>query len=136
MKLIFKSGDILEYTKVVTSADIAAFESGKVHDVYSTFSIARDAEWSGRLFVLEMKEEGEEGIGTRITVEHRSPAFIGDEVLYTATFVEITDKGEIVTQYQAHVGKRLIAEGIQGQKILKQEKIDRLFDSIKNVSSD
>ena len=62
----FQPGDVKSFVHVVTEADTARFDSGEVHNVYSTFALARDAEWSGRLFVLEMKEEGEEGIGTAI----------------------------------------------------------------------
>ena len=82
MKNVFKKGDQVQYKKVIQHNEIASFESGTVHEVYSTFAIARDAEWSGRIFVLEMKEEEEEGIGTRISVEHKSPAFVGEEILF------------------------------------------------------
>lgn len=130
MKNPFHSGDILEYKKIVQTVDIAAFESGTVHHVYATFSIARDAEWSGRLFVLQMKEEGEEGIGTYIQVYHRSPALVHEEVLFRSTFEEITEKGEIITSFQAFVGNRLIAEGKQGQRILPKEKLEGLFKKL------
>lgn len=127
MKNIFKKGDTKSFTKVIQPNEIAQFDSGTVHDVYSTFSIAKDAEWSGRLFVLEMKEEGEEGIGTSISVEHKGPAFVGQEVTFTATFQEINDKKEIITSFQAFVGNRLIAQGLQGQRILPKVKIDAIF---------
>jgi predicted thioesterase len=127
MKNIFKKGDTKSYSKVIQPNEIAQFESGTVHDVYSTFSIAKDAEWSGRLFVLEMKEEGEEGIGTSISVEHKGPAFVGQEVTFISTFQEINEKKEIITSFQAFVGNRLIAQGLQGQRILPKVKIDAIF---------
>jgi predicted thioesterase len=130
MKHIFKKGDTKTYTKKVKQEEIASFESGMVHEVYSTFSIAKDAEWSGRLFVLDMKEDDEDGIGTSISVNHKSPAFVGEEIMYIATFEEITDKKEIITSYKAYAGKRLIAEGIQGQRILPKAKIDDIFIQI------
>ena len=130
MKIIFKQGDTKEYTKTVKAEEIAAFESGVVHAVYSTFSIAKDAEWSGRLFVLDMKEEGEEGIGTSISIEHKSPAFVGETIRFVATFEEITIKKEIITTYKAFVGNRLVAEGRQGQRILPKLKIDEIFADI------
>src|SRR3982751_5569421 len=102
----FKPGDTKTYTHLVISLDAARFESGEVHHVYSTFALARDAEWSGRLFVLEMKEEGEEGIGTGITVTHHSPALMGQEVLFTATLAEV-NKNEVIVDYTAMVGNRL-----------------------------
>ena len=132
MKNVFKKGDQVQYKKVIQHNEIASFESGTVHEVYSTFAIARDAEWSGRIFVLEMKEEDEEGIGTKIEVKHKSPAFVGEEILFIATFEEITERNEIITSFKALCGERLIAEGIQGQKILKKDKINRLFNDIKS----
>lgn len=125
----FNIGDTKTFTHIVSKADSAGFESGTVHEVYSTFALARDAEWSGRLFVLEMKEEGEEGIGTSISVDHLSPALIGQEVIFTATLMAV-NKNEIVTNYVAHVDSRLIATGTQKQKILRKEKLETLFKSL------
>lgn len=130
MKNPFHPGDIKTFTHKVTESDAARFESGEVHAVYSTFALTRDAEWSGRLFVLEMKEEGEEGIGTGITVTHHSPALVGQEVVFTATLAEV-NKNEVVVDYTAHVGDRIIGSGKTWQKILKKEKIDQLFESLR-----
>ncbi len=129
MKNPFHVGDTLVYKHIVTEADTAKFASGQVHAVYSTFALARDAEWSGRLFVLKMKEDSEEGIGTGITVKHVSPALIGQEVVFTATLYEV-NKNEVVTDYTARAGERVIAEGRQWQKILLKEKLDKLFESL------
>ena len=126
----FNIGDTRKYIHIVTQADTAKFESGEVHQVYSTFALARDAEWSGRLFVLEMKEEGEEGIGTGINVSHHSPALVGQEVLFTAILTDVNNN-EVITEYTAKVGERLIASGRQWQKILPREKLDKLFNSLK-----
>lgn len=126
---IFKPGDNKEFRHVVTPADTATFDSGEVHPVYSTFSLARDAEWCCRLFVLEMKEPHEEGIGTMITIHHLSPAKLGDEVLFTATVKSITGN-EIICTYEARVGSRLVACGEQGQKILPKEKLERIFAAL------
>jgi predicted thioesterase len=124
----FRIGDTKTYTHIVTATDTATFESGTVHNVYSTFALARDAEWSGRLFVLEMKEPHEEGIGTGINIAHHAPALIGQEVTFIATLTAV-EKNEIITTYTAHVGSRLIATGTQWQKILNKEKLEGLFTS-------
>ncbi len=129
MKNPFVKGSIKEYRIVVSENDIAEFESGVVHEVYSTFSLCKAAEWSGRLFVLEMKDEHEEGIGTSISIDHQSPAFIGDEVVFTATFDEIKENGEIINSFEARVGQRLVASGKQGQRILPKKKVDQIFKS-------
>ncbi len=130
MKNPFHTGDIQTFVHVVTDADAARFESGEVHNVYSTFALSRDAEWAGRLFVLQMKEEGEEGIGTGITVTHHSPALMGQEVVFVATLSEV-NKNEVIVDYTAKVGDRLVGSGKTWQKIIKKEKLDALFASLK-----
>ncbi len=126
----FHIGDTKTYRKQVTEADTAAFEGGQVHPVYATFALARDAEWACRLFVLDMKEAGEEGIGTFVTVEHLSPALMGQTVAFEATVKELKGNS-IVCTYTAKVGDRLVAKGEQGQKILKRERLNQLFEGLK-----
>ena len=126
----FLPGDIKHFERTVRPEDTAAFESGEVHPVYATFALARDAEWACRLFVLEMKEADEEGIGTQITVNHLSPALVGAKVAFKVT-VENIENNKIVCRYKALVGNRLIATGTQTQKILKKRKIQQLFEKLK-----
>ncbi|RYD51299.1 MAG: hypothetical protein EOP52_09860 [Sphingobacteriales bacterium] len=123
-------GEIRVFRKVVGPDDLAQFESGTVHQVYSTFALARDAEWSGRLLVLDLKEAGEEGIGTGLSIEHRSPAFEGQEVVFESILIALSGN-EVVTDFTAIVGDRLIARGQQKQKIIRQEKLDALFASLR-----
>lgn len=119
-------GDTRVYTKLVTEADFARFDDGLVHAVCSTFSLAQAAEWAGRVFVLDMKAEDEEGIGTSLFINHQSPAFLGDYVVITATLKEL--KGhKVLCSFEARVGERLIAEGETEQKILKKEKLARVL---------
>ena len=130
MKEIFSKGSSKIYQKRVSALDVATFESGTVHEVYSTFALARDAEWSGRLFVLEMKEDDEEGIGTQINVKHLSPAFVGELLTFTAYYDEMNNNREIITTFTVHCEDRLVATGSQGQKILKKGKIESYFSSL------
>ncbi len=125
----FQPGAIKVFTHVVTVHDIAAFETGIVHQVYSTFCLTRDAEWSTRLFVLEMKEADEEGIGTFIEVIHRSPALVNSTVNFFAT-LDAVNGHEVICSFVAKCGDRIIAEGKTGQKILKKEKLERIMSSI------
>jgi hypothetical protein len=60
MKNPFSIGQTLTIRHLVQPADTAAFETGQVHPVYATFALARDLEWAGRQFVLEMLDEDEE----------------------------------------------------------------------------
>lgn len=126
MKNIFRQGDQKEYRSIVKPGDVAAFQGETVHPVCATFVLARDIEWTTRQFVLEMREDDEEGIGTFLSIDHRSPAFVGEEIIFTARIEQLKDN-ELVCSYVARVNGRLIAAGKTGQKILKKEKIDKIF---------
>lgn len=129
MKKSFSIGAQKTFSRKVSEADVAAFETGRVHPVYATFALARDAEWSGRLFVLDLKNNDEEGIGTGIEIKHVSPALLGSEVLFTATLGAVHGS-EVITTFEAKVGNRVIATGRQWQMILPVSKLDRLFASL------
>lgn len=131
MKHLFKPGDQKVYEHRVKNEDTAAFHGSTVHAVYSTFALARDMEWSSRLFVLDILDEDEQGIGTALSIQHHSPAFPGEKVVITAT-LQSWDGHEIICGIEARCGKRLIASGITGQKILKKEKLERHFQSLRN----
>ena len=126
MRDIFKSGDTKTYTHTVTTNDVAAFHGEIVHPVCSTFALARDIEWSTRQFVLEMRDDDEEGIGTFLSIEHKAPAFVGETVNIEAAVENITGH-ELICSYIARVGNRVIAVGKTGQKILKREKLNQLL---------
>lgn len=130
MKNLFKIGDKKYFTKTVVANETATFESGQVHPVYATFALGKDAEWSSRLFVLEMKEADEEGIGTFLTIYHQSPALVGQEVTFEAEISKL-EKNDVICKYTAKVGERIIATGETGQKILKKEKVNSLFGNLK-----
>lgn len=126
MKNIFKPGDQKVYRKVITDSDKAAFHGVVLHAVCSTFALARDFEWSSRLFFIEMKEEDEEGVGTFLSIDHKSPAFVGEELSLTAT-IEKIDRNELICFIEAKCGNRLVANGKTGQKMLKKDKLRSLF---------
>ena len=124
-------GDRKVYTHLVTEADTATFATGQVHAVYATFALARDAEWAGRLFVLDMCEAHEEGIGTFVHVHHLAPAWAGETVEIIATIDEL-EHHKIHCSFTAHVGNRHIASGRTGQKIIAREKLNTYFASLKS----
>ncbi len=128
MKLILKPGDRKVFKRVVTEEDQASFHGEVLHPVCSTFSLARDFEWASRLFFLEIKEEGEEGVGTFLSIEHRRPAFVGEEIVFTATVIKIHGN-ELTCAIEAKVADQLIATGTTGQKMLTKEKMKQIFSS-------
>jgi predicted thioesterase len=130
LKIPFAPGDHKTFRKTVQPEDTATFDSGQVHPVYATFALARDIEWACRLFVLEMKEADEEGIGTALSINHLSPALVGETISIIAT-VRSIQRNEIICSYEARVEDRLIATGEQGQKILKKERIEGIFNNLR-----
>lgn len=129
MKSLFNKGDLMTFSRIVGELDTATFDSGNVHPVLATFALGRDAEWVCRLFVIELKDDDEEGIGTFLEIRHHNPAFIGETVEYTGIFDHQTGN-TIVCEFKSFVGNRLIATGRTGQKIIKREKINQLFKNI------
>jgi len=127
----FQIGEKKQFQRIVRQEDCAAFDSGQVHPVYATFALARDAEWTCRLFVLEMKESNEEGIGTFIHVEHHAPALVGEQVNFEAVLDSVKGN-EIICTFTAKTTREVIASGKQGQKILKKEKLEILFGKLKH----
>lgn len=130
MKSNCSVGEIRILKKVVSNEDLATFETGNVHPFYSTFSLGRDVEWACRQFVLEMKEDDEEGIGTFLNISHKSPALLGDNLEIRAMLSEL-EGNTVNCSFVVMVSDRLVAEGTQGQKILKKEKVLRLIDQIR-----
>jgi predicted thioesterase len=127
MKEIFKAGDVKEYKTTVKEEDVARFHGSVVHQVYSTFALARDVEWTTRQFVIEMKEADEEGIGIFLEIRHQGPGFVGDEIVISGVFEKFAH-GELICSFVARAGTRIIATGKTGQKILKLEKIKSIFN--------
>tara|TARA_R110001592_G_scaffold22214_2_gene88653 strand:+ start:517 stop:912 length:396 start_codon:yes stop_codon:yes gene_type:complete len=126
-KVELGTGKVHQYT--VRATDAASFDAGEVHQVMSTFAIAREMEWSSRLFALEMREADEEGIGTMLEIKHISPALFNTELNFEAKLVSI-EKNELICEIRVLAGERLIATGRTGQKILKKDKLNQIFTSL------
>ena len=119
------------YKKTVEESDQASFHGELLHAVCSTFALARDFEWSSRLFFLEMKEDDEEGVGTFLSIDHKSPAFVGEELNIVAT-IEKIERNELICSIKATCGNRLVAIGRTGQKMLKKDKLKSLFTKLQD----
>jgi predicted thioesterase len=129
MKDLFKIGDKKQTRYTVIEADVASFQGNVVHPVCATFTLAREIEWATRQFVLDMRDADEEGVGTSLSIDHHGPAFVGEEIVFTARIHELNGH-ELICSYEAKVNGRLVATGKTGQKILKREKIARLFKTV------
>lgn len=122
-------GEKRTFTHKVRPEDLAEFDSGIVHQVCSTFTLAKYIEWCSRLFILDVKKEDEEGIGTMINITHISPAFINDVLLFEASVLNI-NKNELLCEVEVYCNKRIIAKAKTGQKLLKKGRIKEIFSSL------
>ena len=129
MNKVYLPGDSKVSSKTIVQEDVASFGGKIVHHVCSTFALAREIEWATRQFVLDMIEDQEEGIGTFLSIIHKKPAFVGEELLIHSK-VESIKGNELICIYKVLVGKRVIAEGKTGQKILLKTKIDEIFSKL------
>jgi predicted thioesterase len=119
-------GETRTFHKQVTEEDFARFNMQVVHPVCSTFALAQAVEWACRLFVLDIKEADEEGVGTGLVIRHYKPAFPGETLQIIATLGAI--EGNLLRcSFVARVGQRLVATGETSQKILKKEKLKKLL---------
>ena len=109
---------------VVKIEDVAEFNGTEVHPVCATFTLAREIEYASRLFVIDMLEHGEEGIGTFLEIEHISPALVGDRLDLQA-FREM-QKGEVVfCKVEVKCGTRIVSKAKTQQKIVSKERFNK-----------
>jgi len=121
------------HTYIVKSEDVAKFNEIVVHEVLSTFVLTREAEWAGRLVLLPLLREGEEGIGTEISITHLGPAFVGEEVEFVASPVSMVE-GELIVAIEVFgKNKRPVARGSTGQKILPKAVIAKIFEKARKA---
>ncbi len=131
MESRLKIGELKTFVHTVTSEDLATFDAGTVHAVCSTFALAKYIEWTSRLFVINIKEEDEEGVGTKLSIEHISPGFKNQTLHFKATVIDII-KNELICSVVVSTDKRIIAKATTGQKLLKKERINKIFSSLAN----
>ncbi|MEM0996592.1 MAG: thioesterase family protein [Bacteroidota bacterium] len=129
MKNSFSIGATQTYRTEVTQEKLARFDAGLVHPVYATFALGKDVEWACRLFVLDMKEAGEEGVGSYLSIQHLAPAPLGSQVEITAT-LEAVRGNRVTCSFIAIANGLRIAEGQQEQRIVNQKKFTEQIQSI------
>ena len=77
--------------------------------------------------MLDLIEDDEEGVGTMLHIDHKSPAFEGEEITVMARFESLTS-GELICAIEVKVNERLIALGKTGQKLMKKDKLLKIFN--------
>jgi fluoroacetyl-CoA thioesterase len=130
-----KSGLAEGYTATimteVTPVMHAQFEGDVVHPVYSTVSMVYHMEWASRKIILPYLEDGEEGMGAKVTVEHLAPAGTGSKLEIKAAVIKY-ERNIILTEVVVRDFKndRMIGRGEVKQFVLPKEKIRKRIESI------
>lgn len=115
-------GARVELEIVVTPEMCPHFDGRLVHPVLSTWMTVHYMELAGRRLLVPHLDELHEGIGARITIEHKSPAPVGAKVRVCAT-IESWDGKNLVCTTQAVCGRRVVAEGRFVQVILTRARL-------------
>jgi fluoroacetyl-CoA thioesterase len=131
MKSGLAEGDTATIMTEVTPAMHAQFEGDVVHPVYSTVSMVYHMEWASRKIILPYLEDGEEGMGAKVTVEHMAPAGTGSKLEIKAAVIKY-ERNIILTEVIVRDFKndRIIGRGEVKQVVLPKEKIRERIESI------
>ncbi|RIH86367.1 thioesterase family protein [Calidithermus roseus] len=103
---------------------------GKLHAVYATYWMAKHMEMAGRMIILDFLEEGEEGIGSKVSVNHLASALPGMKVRLLAEHTR-TEGNRVYAALKVwnELGD-LIGEGETEQVILPKGKLERIFEKL------
>ena len=124
MKALFKQGDLKTHSMMVKIEDVAEFNGTEIHPVCATFTLAREIEYASRLFVIDMLEEGEEGIGTFLEIKHISPALVGEQLDLKASW-EMQKGEDIFCEVEVKCGARIVSKAKTQQKIVNKVRFNK-----------
>jgi predicted thioesterase len=127
MKPTLLVGNRATVTINVTHDMRPAFDGVVVHDVCSTWHMAHHMEVAARKVLASHLEEGEEGIGSHLSIDHLAPAPVGCTIQVQAVAVELDDS-TLVCTLEARHGDTLLATGRQVQRILPDAALKDIMD--------
>lgn len=104
-------------------------ELGRVHPVYATYTMAKHFEEAGRKVLLPHLEDGEEGLGSSVSVEHLAPSWVGDRLRIEARCVEVRGNRLTCQVTATDDDGREVGRGTTGQVVLPRDVLDGLLDS-------
>jgi predicted thioesterase len=103
------------------------FGEKAIHPVCSTWDMAHQFEIVARQTLEPHLEDGEEGIGSFLSIDHCAPAVVGKTVLVEAKVTEL-DNTSVVCSITATVGSLVCATGKQIQRVLPRTSISTLIE--------
>lgn len=102
-------------------------ELGPLHPVYATYWMAKHFEEAGRKIIVPFLEEGENGLGSEVSVRHLASALPGMRLTVAARLERVQGRRVYaVMQAVSELGD-LIGTGGTTQVVLPQARIDAGF---------
>jgi len=122
-------GETAALEVVVTPEMTVHFEElGSVHPVYATYTMAKHFEEAGRKLLLRHLDDGEDGLGRSVTVEHLAPSWVGDRLTVEARCTEVRGN-RLFCDCTATDGEgREVGTGSTVQVVLPRDVLDRALD--------
>jgi fluoroacetyl-CoA thioesterase len=104
-------------------------ELGRVHDVYSTYWMARHMEEAGRKIIVPFLDPDDDGVGSAVSVRHRAPVLPGMRLTVVARHRN-TEGNRIVVDCTVHneLGE-LVGDGTTEQVVLPASEIQKRFEA-------
>ncbi len=123
------AGEAAVLDVVVTAEMTVDFpELGKVHPVYATYTMAKHFEEAGRKLLLRHLESGEEGLGSKVAVEHLAPSWVGDRLTVEARCTEVRGNRISCACRATDAAGREVGRGSTEQVVLPRDVLDRALD--------
>jgi predicted thioesterase len=100
-------------------------ELGRVHPVYATYTMAKHFEEAARKVLLAHLDDGEEGIGSKVAVEHLAPSWVGDRLTVEARCTAVTGNRITCACTATDGDGREVGRGSTEQVVLPRAVLDR-----------
>jgi len=131
MKPSMQIGNTATVEFIVSEKMQPRFDGIIIHPVCSTWDLAHQFEIASRKALVPHLEDGEEGIGTHLSIDHLAPALLGQKVTITSTVIKI-DESTVICSIQGKCGNSIIATGEQIQRVFPIEVVDRIIANANN----
>ena len=116
--------------EVVVTQDMTVdfTELGRVHPVYATYTMAKHFEEAGRKLLLRHLDDGEDGLGRSVAVEHLAPSWVGDRLTIEARCTEVRGNRIVCDCRASDADGREVGTGSTVQVVLPRAVLDRALD--------
>jgi fluoroacetyl-CoA thioesterase len=115
---------------VVVTPDLTVdfAELGKVHPVYATYNMAKHFEEAARKLLLRHLDDGEDGLGRSVAVEHLAPSWVGDRLTVEARCTDVRGNRVMCDCRATDDAGRELGTGSTVQVVLPRTVIDKALD--------